>query len=101
MSFAEAAKQFNLKDGDGVFRNAQQLWSMLDEMAASNPAAYKAFIEKQRQEHEALVKQNAPPTPVFAVATADVCRACMDQDRDVIAQFPSASVNSFRELAEP
>ena len=51
---------------------AQQLWSMLDDMAVHNPDAYKAFIEKQRAEHQRMSEEARPPQPVFAAATTEV-----------------------------
>ena len=69
-SFATAAAALNIKGEDAV--RAEQMWSMLDELAASDPAAYKAFLDKQKREYEALQEQNKPPQPVFTVATHDV-----------------------------
>jgi gas vesicle protein len=76
-SFASAAQGLNLKEGDALFGSAQQIWTMLDEMASSSPEKYAAFIAKQKKEHEELVRQNKPPTPKFAVSTKDVCVVCL------------------------
>ena len=76
-SFASAAQGLNLKEGDALFGSAQQIWTMLDEMASSSPEKYAAFIAKQKKEHEELVRQNKPPTPKFAVSTKDVCLRCV------------------------
>lgn len=47
-------------------RQAQQVWSMLDDMADNDPAAYRAFIEKQKKERDSFM---APPEPHMCVKT--------------------------------
>ena len=72
MSFKDAAASLGLKEGDELLVNAQQIWSMLDEMAHSDPASYKKFIEKQKAEYDATVKANAPPLSRFTLHTSQV-----------------------------
>ncbi|CAF2045835.1 unnamed protein product [Rotaria magnacalcarata] len=43
---------------------AKNVWNMLDELASSDPTAYKKFIEKTIQEGKEYM---APPTPCLAV----------------------------------
>eukprot|EP00729_Bicosta_minor_P015318 gene15318-20833_t len=77
MAFANAAgmqqamKSLGIKPGDEAFTKGSQLWEMMDDMAASDPAAYKKFIAKQMAEQEKMTKANAPPTPVFAIRLQD------------------------------
>ena len=82
---------------------AQQLWTMLDDMAAHNPEAscaialrgdhaaqgYKDFIDKQRREHDELQRKQRPPEPIFSLLTTEVmssaphtCVTCADRDGD-------------------
>jgi hypothetical protein len=70
-SFASAAKSLNLTEGDAL-AHAQQIWTMLDEMAATSPEKYAAFIAQQRKEHDDLVRKSRPPQPKYAIATTDV-----------------------------
>ncbi|KAK7105659.1 PIH1 domain-containing protein 2-like [Littorina saxatilis] len=53
-------------EGDKLLQQAEQLWSMLDDMADKDPDSYKRFIEKQRSEHEKLT---APPQPNMCLKT--------------------------------
>ena len=59
-----------IKEGD--MAKAKQVWEMLDEMAAKDPAKYKKFIEQQKEEHEKMQKTHAPPKKVFGVKTREV-----------------------------
>ena len=54
---------------EAMVANAQQVWGMLDDMAASNPSAYHAFLHKQRREYLAIT---APPVSVFTIRTVNV-----------------------------
>lgn len=43
---------------DDVLKQVDQLWSMLDDLCQSDPAAYRRFIEKQKKEGAEF---SAPP----------------------------------------
>lgn len=45
---------------------AQQIWSMLDNMAAEDPESYRKFIDKQLKEGKEALK---PPNPYMCVQT--------------------------------
>ncbi|CAF0725503.1 unnamed protein product [Rotaria sp. Silwood1] len=47
-----------------VMDKAKRVWNMLDELATSDPTAYKGFIEKTLKEGKEWM---APPTPCLAV----------------------------------
>lgn len=51
--------------GDSMAQ-ASQIWSMLDDMAENNPAAYRQFIDKQLKEGREL---SSAPTPHMSVFT--------------------------------
>ncbi|XP_045207538.2 PIH1 domain-containing protein 2-like [Mercenaria mercenaria] len=51
---------------DAMMRQAQQVWSMLDDMADNDPKAYKAFIDKQASERKEFM---APPESCMCVQT--------------------------------
>ena len=53
-------------EGDKLLKQAQHVWSMLDDMAAKDPQAYARFIEKQKKEYHDL---RAPPEPHMCVKT--------------------------------
>lgn len=67
MDFKVLAESLNLQEHSGLLTQAQQLWSMLDDMAASDPAKYDAFIKKQMEEKERLQKELQPPHPEIGV----------------------------------
>lgn len=49
-----------------LLQKAQQVWTMLDEMAANNPETYKKFIDKQmREASQDLADRN--PSAEFCV----------------------------------
>ncbi|XP_076457819.1 PIH1 domain-containing protein 2-like [Babylonia areolata] len=52
--------------GDKLLKQAQHIWSMLDDMAEQDPQAYSRFIEKQTNEYKQL---KAPPQPHLCVRT--------------------------------
>eukprot|EP00753_Platysulcus_tardus_P011395 PLAT3287.25.p1 GENE.PLAT3287.25~~PLAT3287.25.p1 ORF type:complete len:890 (+),score=233.80 PLAT3287.25:149-2818(+) len=55
--------------GEEASRKADQLWRMLDDLAARDPAAYRRFIETQRR----AATEERPhflPQPAFALRTA-------------------------------
>lgn len=56
---------------DSMMKQAQQVWSMLDDMAENDPQAYKAFIDKQAAERKEFM---APPEPHMCVQTQMVVR---------------------------
>ncbi|GFO29876.1 pih1 domain-containing protein 2 [Plakobranchus ocellatus] len=49
---------------EGMSAQAQQIWSMLDDMAENDPAAYRKFIERQMKEGKEYM---APPDPHMCV----------------------------------
>jgi HSP20 family molecular chaperone IbpA len=49
---------------DDLLKQGQRIWEMLDEMAATNPDAYKKFIDKQMNDGARILK---PPEPVFSL----------------------------------
>ena len=51
---------------DQMMQQAQQIWKMLDDMAESDPAAYRKFIDKQMEEGKESMK---PPEPHMCVQT--------------------------------
>ncbi|XP_041373135.1 PIH1 domain-containing protein 2-like [Gigantopelta aegis] len=53
-------------DTESMMHQAQHMWTMLDEMATSNPQAYREFINKQLQEGR---EQMAPPQPHMCIKT--------------------------------
>eukprot|EP00128_Syssomonas_multiformis_P018796 Colp12_sorted_trinity150504_noHs@30402 len=53
----------------GLMQDAQKIWEMLDELADSDPDAYKRFMEKQLKQGKEAFKALAPPTPGFAFET--------------------------------
>lgn len=52
-------------DGD-MMRQAQKIWTMLDDMAESDPQSYRKFIDKQIKEGKEMMK---PPEPHMCVQT--------------------------------
>lgn len=56
---------------DSMMKQAQQVWSMLDDMAENDPQAYKAFIDKQAAERKEFM---APPETHMCVQTQMVVR---------------------------
>ena len=50
MDFATMAKSMGLKNDAGLMAQAKAMWEMLDDMAATNPAAYDAFQKNQEKE---------------------------------------------------
>ncbi|XP_033729180.1 PIH1 domain-containing protein 2-like [Pecten maximus] len=53
-------------DSDSMMHQAQHIWSMLDDMANSDPKAYKNFIDKHIKEGQEFM---SPPTPHMCVQT--------------------------------
>ncbi|KAL4228678.1 PIH1 domain-containing protein 2 [Mactra antiquata] len=53
-------------DKDSMMRQAQQVWSMLDDMADNDPRAYRSFIDKQMAEKKEFM---LPPEPHMCVQT--------------------------------
>ena len=53
-------------DSNKMMYKADQIWNMLDEMAKSDPAAYRSFIEKQLKEGKEAM---APPQPHMCIQT--------------------------------
>ncbi|XP_048254000.1 PIH1 domain-containing protein 2-like isoform X1 [Haliotis rufescens] len=51
---------------DDLLKQAQNIWTMLDDMAANNPQGYKQFMDKQMKEGKQAL---APPNPHMVVKT--------------------------------
>ena len=51
---------------ESMMQQAQQVWSMLDDMANNDPKAYKAFIDKQMVERNNFMEA---PQPHMCVKT--------------------------------
>lgn len=54
------------KDNKSQTKQAENIWSMLDEMAINNPESYRKFIEKTISEGKEAMK---PPEPHMCVKT--------------------------------
>ncbi|XP_013408362.1 PIH1 domain-containing protein 2-like [Lingula anatina] len=54
------------EDNSKMLREAQRVWSMLDDMSENNPAAYRKFIDKHVKEGKEFLK---PPQPCMCVKT--------------------------------
>lgn len=52
---------------ESLLNQAQNVWSMLDEMAESSPEKYKEFIDKQMKEAKEYMK---PPEPNMCVQSS-------------------------------
>ncbi|KAL5019766.1 hypothetical protein ScPMuIL_002658 [Solemya velum] len=53
-------------DKDSMVKQASHIWSMLDDMAANNPQAYKKFIDQKMKERDEYF---SPPEPHMCVQT--------------------------------
>ncbi|OWF46818.1 PIH1 domain-containing protein 2-like [Mizuhopecten yessoensis] len=53
-------------DSDSMMHQAQHIWTMLDDMANSDPKSYKKFIDKHIKEGQEFM---SPPTPHMCVQT--------------------------------
>ena len=53
-------------DSDSMMKQAQHVWTMLDDMADNDPKAYRTFIDKQTAERKTFL---APPEPHMCVKT--------------------------------
>ena len=53
-------------DKDQYMAQANNIWQMLDDMSANNPAAYKTFIDKQMKERKEYM---SPPNAHMCVHT--------------------------------
>ena len=59
---------------DSMMQQAQHVWSMLDDMANNDPAAYKKFIDKQMAEKKEFM---APPEPHMCIQTQMTVSTCL------------------------
>ena len=50
---------------DALFKQADHMWKMLDNMAEQDPEGYQRFIKKQLEEGATNLK---PPQPVFCLS---------------------------------
>jgi len=55
------------KDSENTMKQAQHIWSMLDDLAAQNPEAYRKFIDKHLTEGREAMR---PPEPHMCLQTA-------------------------------
>jgi len=53
-------------DSENMMKKAQHIWSMLDDLAAQNPEAYRKFIDKHLSEGKDAMR---PPEPHMCVQT--------------------------------
>ena len=51
---------------ESLLNQADSMWKMLDDLAESDPEAYKRFMDKTLKEGSTLFK---PPEPCFCVST--------------------------------
>lgn len=51
---------------ESLLNQADSMWKILDDMAETNPEAYKKFIEKALEDGAASFK---PPEPCFCIST--------------------------------
>ena len=72
------ASTLKLGNDSDLLVKAQQLWDMLDEMAATNPEAYDKFISNQMKEKDKLLAEVAPPAPQYALLVNEVHHAMKD-----------------------
>lgn len=56
-------------DPETMNKQAQQIWSMLDEMSSSDPGGYQKFIAKQTEDAAIADKPHIFPKPGFAIKT--------------------------------
>lgn len=52
--------------GSDILNQADSMWKMLDDLADSDPEAYKKFIDKTLKEGSTYFK---PPEPCFCIST--------------------------------
>lgn len=57
---------------ESLLNQADSMWKILDDMAETNPEAYKKFIEKAMKDGAASFK---PPEPCFCISTILVSTA--------------------------
>ena len=57
---------------DSLLNQADSMWKMLDDLAESDPDAYKKFIDKALKDGATSFK---PPEPCFCISTILVSRA--------------------------
>ena len=51
---------------ESLLNQADSMWKILDDLAESDPEAYKRFIDKTLKEGSSLFK---PPEPCFCIST--------------------------------
>lgn len=57
--------------GSDILNQADSMWKMLDDLADSDPEAYKKFIDKTLKEGSTYFK---PPEPCFCISTTLVSK---------------------------
>ncbi|XP_062572918.1 PIH1 domain-containing protein 2-like [Saccostrea cucullata] len=57
-------------DRDSMMKQAQSIWTMLDEMAENNPQAYRKFIDKHMTEGKEYMKPAEPHMCVMTMVTS-------------------------------
>ncbi|RNA24184.1 PIH1 domain-containing 2, partial [Brachionus plicatilis] len=67
MDFINLSKTSKESKNDSYTKQAQHIWSMLDDMATSNPQSYKNFIDKTLKEGREALK---PPEAHMCVKTS-------------------------------
>eukprot|EP00051_Salpingoeca_urceolata_P011887 m.147821 g.147821 ORF g.147821 m.147821 type:complete len:424 (-) comp17297_c0_seq1:70-1341(-) len=73
MDFQRIAAQMGVTD-PAMLKQAEQMWEMLDNMAAKDPKQYQAFIDKQVEERKRAVEEANPPTVVFTFVAPNTKR---------------------------
>ena len=65
--YGEFSLQMEGVSNEAMMKQAQQIWSMLDDMAENDPKAYRKFIDQQNAEQKKFMK---PPEPHMCVQTS-------------------------------
>ena len=58
--------KFQFSSDSPAMQQAQNIWSMLDDMADSDPSAYRKFIERHLKEGKEMMQ---PPQPHMCIVT--------------------------------
>ena len=67
---------------ESLLSQADSMWKMLDDLADSDPEAYKRFMDKTLKEGSSLFQ---PPEPCFCISTVLVSKyADDDQNYDLV-----------------
>ena len=64
-----------MASSDSMMKQAAHIWSMLDDMAANDPAGYRKFLDKQMSEAKESMK---PIEPHMCVSTKFTVRVIIN-----------------------